>query len=237
MCLFKIARTESSAMFDSPKSESTTLFCERVVLADRVVPASIRIENGVIAEIAEGDRKGTELDDQVLIPGIVDVHTDHVETHVFPRSTVRWAFLPSLMAHDGVAVSGGTTTVFDSLCVGSSVKRPERVEILGPLIDAMEEGRARGAFRADHLLHLRCEISDTETMDLVDQNIGRDITRLVSVMDHTPGDRQSPDVDRWMRHMIQELGIGEEEGRARLEELLERSARVGADVRAHVVAA
>ena len=108
----------------------------------------------------------------ILIPGIVDIHTDHVERHTHPRTTVLWPFLPALMAHDAVVISGGTTTVCDSLSVGASMKRPERREILGPLIAALEEGRRQGAFRADHLLHLRCEVSDPATMALVDATAG-----------------------------------------------------------------
>ena len=100
-----------------------------------------------------------------------------------------------------------------------------------------KRAQAKGLFRADHLLHLRCEICDPETPALVDATIGRDIARLVSVMDHTPGDRQSVDIDKWFAHMIHEMEIDAEEGRARMQELLDRSARVGAEVRAHVVVA
>jgi alpha-D-ribose 1-methylphosphonate 5-triphosphate diphosphatase len=140
------------------------------------------------------------------------------------------------MAHDAVVISGGTTTVFDSLSVGASMKRPERREILQPLVAALAEGQAAGAFRAEHLLHLRCEISDPETMALVDATIAHPLTRLVSVMDHTPGDRQSPDIDRWFSHMIHEMEVDEATGRDMMDELFDRSRKRGAEVRAHVVA-
>ncbi|MEM6712793.1 MAG: alpha-D-ribose 1-methylphosphonate 5-triphosphate diphosphatase [Pseudomonadota bacterium] len=210
-----------------------------IVLPDQVENTTVSLEGGVIAGVGYGDAPTSVHDCQgdYLIPGIVDVHTDHVETHVHPRSTVQWAFLPSLLAHDGVVISGGTTTVFDSLCVGASMKRPERREILAPLIDALEQGIAANAFRADHLLHLRCEISDPETSELARDALRRPISRLVSVMDHTPGDRQSPNVERWFNHMIHEMEIDEEEGRERMAELFERSARVGAAVRAEIIEA
>ena len=117
------------------------------------------------------------------------------------------------------------------------MKRPERREILGPLIDAIESAQAQGLLRAEHFLHMRCEISDPETMGLVDANMGGPITRLASVMDHTPGDRQSIDIEHWLNRMIAEMRIDRREGEARLAELLARSARVGAEVRAHVVRA
>jgi alpha-D-ribose 1-methylphosphonate 5-triphosphate diphosphatase len=226
-------------MFDEQPQAGTCLKNARIVTAERVVTGSVEIEAGRISGITEGARQsraGRDLEGAVLIPGIVDIHTDHMERHTHPRTTVLWPFLPALMAHDAVVISGGTTTVLDSLSVGASMKRPERREILEPLIAAIDEGRRQGAFRADHLLHLRCEVSDPATMALVDATAGHALTRLVSVMDHTPGDRQSPDIDRWFAHMIHEMEVDEVTGREMMDDLLERSRTRGAEVRAHLVA-
>lgn len=209
----------------------------RIVLPDRVLEGALAVERGQIAEIAPAAATGLDCGGDFITPGVVDLHTDHVETHVFPRTSVQWDFLTALMAHDAVVIGAGTTTVFDSLSVGASMKRPERREILGPLVDALEQGAAAGLFRAEHFLHMRCEISDPETIALTDATIGRPITRLVSVMDHTPGDRQSPDIDRWTRRMAEAMHVGLDEMAVRREELFERSRRVGPKVRAHVVAA
>lgn len=224
-------------MFDAPADRPVTLGNARIVTQDGLIDGALRIEAGRIAGIAPGLRGDTDLGGCFLVPGIVDLHTDHVERHTHPRAGVLWNFLPALMAHDAVVISGGTTTVFDSLSVGASMKRPERREILGPLISALSEGQEAGAFRAEHRLHLRCEISDPETKALVDASIGHGLTRLVSVMDHTPGDRQSPDVARWFSHMLHELEVDEPTGRAMMDDLLHRSRTCAPEVRAHVVAA
>lgn len=230
-------RPQSSWNPAPPLTDAVRFENAQIVLPDAVGHGALTIEAGRITGIdADGAAQTViDLEGDYLIPGIIDVHTDHVETHVHPRSTVQWAFLPALMAHDAVVISGGTTTVFDSLCVGASMKRPERREILLPLIEALEAGQAAGMFRAEHLLHLRCEISDPDTAGLTEAAMEHGSCRLVSVMDHTPGDRQSPDIDRWLNHMIHEMEISLEEGRERMAELFERSARIGADVRAKVV--
>ncbi|MGC9371349.1 MAG: alpha-D-ribose 1-methylphosphonate 5-triphosphate diphosphatase [Paracoccaceae bacterium] len=224
-------------MFDQPAPASFRLSNARIVTPDAVIEGSLDIEDGLIAGIGPAGARGIDCGGDYVTPGVVDIHTDHVETHVFPRASVRWDFLNALMAHDMVVIGAGTTTVFDSLSVGASMKRPERREILGPLVDALEEGISDGMFRAEHFLHMRCEISDPETMALTDANIGRAVTRLASVMDHTPGDRQSLDVTRWTERMARELKIGTDEMAGKREELFARSRRVGAQVRAHVVAA
>ncbi len=169
-------------------TKNLTLAGGRIVTLDGVVEGAVDIEGGCIAGVRPNARPTGAMDlvGDYLIPGIVDVHTDHVEAHVFPRAGVQWDFLNALMAHDAVVIAGGTTTVLDSLCVGASMKRPERRELLVPLVAALEKGRAYGLFRADHLLHLRCEICDPDTIALTDATLTSPLVRLVSVMDHTP---------------------------------------------------
>jgi hypothetical protein len=100
---------------------------------------------------------------------VADGSTSHSMYNLNPVMAYSW----SVMAHDGVVVSGGTTTVFDSLCVGESIKQPERSTMLAPLVAALEQGQKDNLFRADHLLHLRCEICDPDTMALTEALIKR----------------------------------------------------------------
>lgn len=227
-------------MFDHAPAGSLRLDNARIVTAEAVIEGALVVEDGVIAEIASGAPPAVDAAADVggdwIIPGIVDLHTDHAETHVSPRTGVTWSMLEALTAHDAVVLAAGTTTVFDSLSVGAAVHRPDRRETLGPLIDALELGIGQDVFRARHLLHLRCEITDPTARTLVDENIGRRAVRLVSVMDHTPGDRQSLDVEAWIRHTGIDMGLDRAEVLDLLEGLRDRSRRLGPELRAHVVA-
>src|SRR3546814_4431401 len=69
------------------------------------------------------------MEGDTLLPGLIDLHTDHFEKHVLPRPGVRWDLLAAVMAHDAQMAAGGVTTSFDCVCVGVSIKHPERREI------------------------------------------------------------------------------------------------------------
>ena len=63
----------------------------RIVLPDEVIVGSVLIRNGLIADISGGTAQGDDLEGDYLIPGLVELHTDHLEGHYAPRPKVRWA--------------------------------------------------------------------------------------------------------------------------------------------------
>src|SRR3546814_13704985 len=94
------------------------------------------------------------MEGDTLLPGLIDLHTDHFEKHVLPRPGVRWDLLAAVMAHDAQMAAGGVTTSFDCVCVGISIKHPERREIFRPMIDAVRAARDHGMLRADPIVQI-----------------------------------------------------------------------------------
>ncbi|MEM8702262.1 MAG: alpha-D-ribose 1-methylphosphonate 5-triphosphate diphosphatase [Pseudomonadota bacterium] len=219
-------------------SELTVLKNARIVLADEVVLGHVSIAGGRIVAIDTGisPRAGQDLEGDYLIPGLVDIHTDHFEKHVYPRAHVKWDPLRAALAHDAQIIGSGITTVFDSLCVGATVTRPERREVLGPMVDAIEEAQAAGLFRTEHFVHLRCEITDAETARLTAENIGKPIVRMVSVMEHLPGRRQSKDIEAYMQRRMADTGETRMEAEKSVRGLLNFSDDISAKVRPAVIA-
>jgi alpha-D-ribose 1-methylphosphonate 5-triphosphate diphosphatase len=168
----------------------------RLVLADRVIENGwAAVVEGRIAEIGEGrpPERGEDLAGDLLLPGLVELHTDHLEAHYMPRPKVHWDPVSAVVSYDGQLATCGITTVLDSL----RVWREEGAEHASGepelLADAIATARNADLLRVDHYLHLRCEVPMPGVVEEASVLIGRADVRLVSLMDHTPGQRQFRD--------------------------------------------
>lgn len=167
----------------------------RIVLADTVLDGSVRVDGGVITDIGTPSRTGTDLDGDYLIPGLVELHTDHLETHYAPRPRVRWNPVAAVQAHDAQIAASGITTVFDAIRVGLDEDTDMETADMRILADAIEAGMRAGRLRAEHHIHLRCEVSSPDCMEAFDLFKDDGSVRLASLMDHAPGQRQFTSMD------------------------------------------
>lgn len=202
-------------------SSSTTLTNARVVVGDEVIHGSLRIEDGVIAEISDDPtRAGTDLNGDFLMPGIVELHTDQVETHFQPRPKRYWDPITAVIAHDAQMAASGMTTVLDALRIGTGPTDGNRMAANAKmLMDAVIHAAESGLLRADHFVHLRCEVSTPDVVEVFDEVGGHERVRMISLMDHTPGQRQYADVEAFRTYMVGKGRLLETEFDAHVEEL------------------
>ncbi len=169
-----------------------------VITADGVVRGAVAISSGRIVEIAEGDRVpagAIDFGGDCLAPGLVELHTDNVEKHMVPRPGVVWPSpVAAILGHDAQMLAAGVTTVYDAIAVGEYLDRSYRRALLKTVLDAIHEAREAKLFRADHRVHLRCEIADDAVLELFEPYADDPIVGLISLMDHTPGQRQWRDL-------------------------------------------
>lgn len=168
----------------------------RVVLNDRVIERGwVAIANGLIAEVGEGDapERGEDMRGDLLMPGLIELHTDHLEAHYVPRPKVLWDPVAAVVSYDGQLATSGITTVLDSLRVWREEGAEDvdgQAEILAKAISSARDAKL---LRAEHFLHLRCEIPMPSVVEEAKELAGRPDVRLISLMDHTPGQRQFRD--------------------------------------------
>lgn len=209
----------------------------RVVLADSVVTGSVTLRDGLIADIATGPvQHGEDFDGDYLIPGIVELHTDHLETHYRPRPGVFWDPLAALHAHDVQIAGSGITTVFDAVRIGSDIDLPEMFEHSRKMVEAIRQGPEQGWLRAEHFLHLRCELPSHDVVEHFEAFADHPLTRLASVMDHTPGQRQFRSLEDYKRFYAKHMGQSEAQMQAYIDARQAEHDQYSAKNRAAIVA-
>jgi alpha-D-ribose 1-methylphosphonate 5-triphosphate diphosphatase len=189
----------------------TVLTNARLVLEDRIISGSLVFRDGMIAEIAEGNSAGgIDMETDYIVPGLVELHTDHLEAHYSPRPGVRWNAISAIQSHDAQIASSGITTVFDCLRLGSDADDGFRVGEMRAIADALNEARAENRLRADHLIHLRCEVSAADVLDHFADFHTDGQVRLASLMDHAPGQRQFQTMEQYTLYYKTKRGLSDE---------------------------
>lgn len=209
----------------------------RLVLPDSVMDGALQVEDGKIADIsAASTAAGHDLEGDYLIPGLVELHTDHLEVHYAPRPKVRWNPVSAVQAHDAQIACAGITTVFDALRVGMDEDADLRAGDMRQLADAIETGQAENRLRADHFIHLRCEVSAPDVLDAYSVFEGDDKIRLISLMDHTPGQRQFVSLDAYKVYYQGKKGFSDEQMSAFIKARQERAGNIAPDNRKKIAA-
>jgi alpha-D-ribose 1-methylphosphonate 5-triphosphate diphosphatase len=178
---------------------STAIFKNaRLVLPTEVVQGSVAVQDGRITAVDQGaaqNAPGWDLEGDYLMPGFVEMHTDNFERHLMPRPKVQWAEMPALLAHDAEVAAAGITTVFDALGVGDADPDSLRGSTWDPVIETIDLCTRQNLLRADHHLHVRCELPAPNTIDLFAPFHDHPRLSLISLMDHTPGQRQWENIE------------------------------------------
>jgi alpha-D-ribose 1-methylphosphonate 5-triphosphate diphosphatase len=209
----------------------------QMVLPDEVVRGSVKVEDGTISAIDSGAAAvGEDFEGDYLLPGLIELHTDQLENHYRPRPGVYWNPLAALQSHDVQIAGSGITTVFDAVRIGSDPETPggmsQHVQVL---VDAIAQGMADGRLKADHLIHLRCELPTPDVVDDFERFCRLPLVRLSSVMDHTPGQRQYQTVSKYVQYYKERMRFSDAEMEAFIAERRREQAQFSAVNRAAIL--
>jgi alpha-D-ribose 1-methylphosphonate 5-triphosphate diphosphatase len=209
----------------------TILTNARIVCPDREVNGSLVIEDGMIAEILPrnvptGVAGGIDLQGAILIPGIIDIHTDYLERELSPRPSARIPLELALHVMDLRALSCGLTTVSTAARIsqeregregswqGDGLSLARRLEELAPEL------------RARHRIHIRWSTNFEPVEEILDQLLELNNIANLVFNDDTPGQRQFRDVEALIRQRVNRQNVSIEEARRHMEERMERAGKV-----------
>ncbi|ULN66223.1 alpha-D-ribose 1-methylphosphonate 5-triphosphate diphosphatase [Vibrio gigantis] len=170
-----------------------------LVLENEVIRGSVELRDGVIANMSDSTSQlpgAFDGENGFLMPGLIELHTDNLEKYFTPRPKVNWPPLSAMSAHDTQLIGSGITTVLDAVALGD-YRDGNRQENLDQFINTVAESQKRGLTRAEHRIHLRCEVPHSTTVGLFERYVNMPEVQLVSLMDHAPGQRQFVNLDKY----------------------------------------
>ncbi|MCU6434911.1 alpha-D-ribose 1-methylphosphonate 5-triphosphate diphosphatase [Undibacterium sp. Jales W-56] len=196
----------------------------RIVTADAEFLGSMSYQGDHIKDVSSNHQglAGTDWGGDYLLPGLIEIHTDNLEKHLMPRPKVSWPILPAIAAHDAQIAASGITTVLDAIAVGDIDTDSMRMKSLHASIAGLRTAADAGMLRADHFLHLRLELAEPNLISLFSPFLDDERLKLVSLMDHTPGQRQWTDMHHYRVYVTGKRGWSNEKVDGMLDHLLER---------------
>ncbi|GAA5066729.1 alpha-D-ribose 1-methylphosphonate 5-triphosphate diphosphatase [Roseibacterium beibuensis] len=195
--------------------DTLTLANARLILPSGEVSGAITMRGGEIIEIATGPTLppgAVDCAGDYVAPGLIELHTDNLERHIRPRPSAHWPHDAAIVAHDAELAACGITTVFDAIRVGS-IEGKGGVgwsRYARDLAHELLEMRGAGALKISHHIHLRAEICSETLVEELAQFAPEDRVGILSLMDHTPGQRQFADIDQYRTYMKGKHGLSEE---------------------------
>jgi alpha-D-ribose 1-methylphosphonate 5-triphosphate diphosphatase len=196
---------------------SVALTNGRVVTPDAVREGGVRVEGDRIAGVGDVDTASADrtidVGGRYVLPGLVDLHGDDIESHLFPRSGARMETKMALVAADRANLAAGVTTKFHAVSFELDEEKDRSPELGRELATRME----RVSLVADHRLHARCEVTQSDCVEAVLDVVAGGHADLVSVMSHIPGKGQFRDVEAFLEYYRESTDHSVEKARERIE--------------------
>lgn len=181
-----------------------------VVLPDRVERCSVVVREGLVHRIGVAHAATARRIDcagDFLLPGLIELHTDNLERHIEPRPGTFWSVDRAVLSHDAELAAAGITTAFEAITLGGDTGPEIRDRTYLDAITALSDAQGQGLLRSEHFFHYRCELGSPRLQQQLSIALERGLPRLISLMEHVPGQGQWLDVARFRDYYSRRYGL------------------------------
>ena len=198
----------------------------KIITENAIIHGTIMFADGVISSIDSGTRVplgAIDCEGDYVAPGLIELHTDNLERHLTPRPKVNWPKRAAVLGHDRELAGAGITSVFDALRVGSEADQKSHgyLRYARETVDHILDQINHRALKVSHHIHLRAELCTETLVEELYEFSDNDRVRLVSLMDHTPGQRQFRDLSKHREYLVGKHGYNDAEVEAHWTKLRE----------------
>ena len=198
----------------------------KIITENAMIHGTLMFADGVIRSIDSGrsvPSGAIDCEGDYVAPGLIELHTDNLERHLTPRPKVNWPKRAAVLGHDRELAGAGITSVFDALRGGSEAdqKRQGYLRYARETVDHILDQINHRALKVSHHIHLRAELCTETLVEELYEFSENDRVRLVSLMDHTPGQRQFRDLSKHREYLVGKHGYNDAEVEAHWTKLRE----------------
>lgn len=183
-----------------------------VLPGEIISQGSVRVEDGVIAEIRDEAVAGAAIDGggRFLMPGFVDLHGDMIEREIAPRPNAMMPIDFGIHELDKKLAAAGVTTAYAaiSFATESVYGHVRSLETTSAVIEGIN--RLRHSLLIDHKVHARYEITNVGAAPALEKLLAADQVDMVSLTDHTPGQGQYNNIEAYVTSMSERRAITRE---------------------------
>ena len=143
-----------------------------------------------------------------IIPGLIDIHSDMVETIIVPRKGLVFGNEIALHEADRQLIGHGITTIYHSISIANStICNRERTLSVPQMISIGDAINKYGSHMLiHHRFHARLELNTIEAYESILHRIKSNQIHELSLMDHTPGQGQYASLDTFKVEIRKQYG-------------------------------
>jgi len=186
----------------------------RAVLKNNIIDnATLVIEDGVIIDVGENRtyNDGFDCFRAFCLPGLIDTHSDAIETEVTPRPTITVDPSYALRSLESRLIAAGITTVCHGITFEDCEIRNRTVDMAETLVDVIDERRTKSNSPIDHRILFRVAMRSAAGFEsaLDRLNVGKMSTEkaIVALEDHAPGHGPFKDINKFRQHVARQTGL------------------------------
>jgi alpha-D-ribose 1-methylphosphonate 5-triphosphate diphosphatase len=175
----------------SSNPQSIAIESDRIVTPTGVLDGTVVLSDGDIAAVNGTEQSAAECqidaNGRVVLPGLVDIHGDDFERHLFPREGVEIEDRTAIGTTARCNLTVGITTKFHAVAFEHDPEKNRTPSAARRILNSIHESET---FVGDHRVHARCDITDPDCVDTVTDAVAAFDIDLVSITSDVRGKGQ-----------------------------------------------
>lgn len=190
----------------------TILRSRNILIDEEFIPADVVIKGEFIQRIDDYGKNEVAIDlaDLKIAPGIVDLHSDAIEKEIEPRPNATFPVSLAVAELDKKLSMAGVTTMFHAIGFEENPKKKRSIDLAIAQIEEINKANEKH-LGVDNYVHARFELSADEAVEPIKNVISKGMVKLVSLMDHSPGQGQFKSLDSFKTYYGKYYNLDDDE--------------------------